>query len=106
MALSRPEVESLVQRYLDRVREQVPVEAAYVYGSYARGGPDEWSDVDVAVVSSAFGRDRHAELVLLSRARLPDAIAVEALPFSLHEHDTLPRGSFLREVLRTGWRIV
>ena len=105
MALSRTEVEAMVSRYIARVRERIPVEAAFVYGSYAGGTPHEYSDVDVAVISPSFGPSLHKALSLLSRLRLPDAILVEALPFTSEEYHTLPRGSFLREVLRHGRRV-
>jgi predicted nucleotidyltransferase len=83
----------------------VPVTAAYVYGSYAQGRATEESDIDVGVVSPAFGHDHHADLVTLSFARPPDGALIEALPFSEEELRTLPRGSFLREVIRHGRRV-
>ncbi len=106
MALSRPQVEDLVLRYVQRLREQIPLTAVYVYGSYARGQGTEESDIDVGVVSPAFGRSYHADLVTLSAVRPPDGALIEALPFTEDEHRDLPRGSFLREIVRTGWRVV
>jgi len=100
--LSQTEVTSRVQRFIERVQQHVPVQSAYLFGSYAAGTPDEASDIDVAVVSPAFGADRHRDLVTLSRCRLPDAVEVEALPFSERELRELPPGSFLREILRHG----
>lgn len=102
MALSAAEVASRVNRYVARVRRHVPVEAVYLFGSYAAGHPDDASDIDLAVISSAFGTARHADLSLLSRCRLPDALEIEALPFSDSELRELPPGSFLREIVRTG----
>jgi predicted nucleotidyltransferase len=106
MALGTPDVEELIRRYVDRVRDRVPVTAAYIYGSYARGRATEESDIDVGIVSPAFGHDYHADLVTLSFARPPDGALIEALPFSEEEHRTLPRGSFLREIIRHGRRVV
>ncbi|MCC6047166.1 MAG: nucleotidyltransferase domain-containing protein [Desulfurococcaceae archaeon] len=37
---------------LSRLGERIRVEAAIVFGSWARGGGGEWSDVDLLVVSS------------------------------------------------------
>jgi predicted nucleotidyltransferase len=102
MALSEVEVKERVRRFVARVRERVPVSQVYLYGSYASGQAGENSDIDLAVVSDAFGRDRYRELILLSRLRLPDSIEIEALPFSERELAELPPGSFLREVLRSG----
>jgi predicted nucleotidyltransferase len=56
-----------VRAFLRAVALHYPVEAAYVFGSYARGtaGPD--SDIDVAVVSSAFSGKRFEDNVALAR---------------------------------------
>ncbi len=32
----------------------VPVQRAYLFGSYARGEQHEWSDIDVALIADAF----------------------------------------------------
>jgi len=106
MPLSRAEVEDLVRRYIIRVRAQILVEAVFVYGSYAHGHPHEYSDIDVAVISPGFPKGLHQALSLLSRARLPDAGLLEPLPFTSEEYHNLPPGSFLREVVKHGWRIV
>lgn len=102
MALSRAEVEHKVAQFIERVRQHVPVGFVYVFGGYATDSADDYSDIDVAVVSREFGSNRHEDLVLLSKCRLPDAVEIEALPFSLREHEDMPAGSFLREVQRTG----
>ena len=94
-----------MERYLDRLRERIPVEAAYVYGSHARGTPTRHSDIDVAVVSSAFGDSYHRDLTALAAARPPDGAMISALPFTVTEHRTLPKGSFLREIIKTGRRV-
>jgi uncharacterized protein len=106
MPLSRAEVENLVKRYVARVREQIPVEAVYVYGSYAHGHPHEYSDIDVAVISPGFPPGLHQALSLLSRARRPDAGILEPLPFTSEEYHDLPPGSFLGQVVKHGWRII
>jgi uncharacterized protein len=102
VALSETEVMSRVQRFIRRVEQHVPVRGAYLFGSYAAGTPNEASDIDVAVISPSFGANRHHDLALLSRCRLPDAVEIEALPFSERELQELPAGSFLREILRQG----
>ncbi len=105
MAIEPAEVDAMIARYLDRVRARVPVAAAYLYGSHASDEADADSDIDLAVVSPAFGEDFHRDLVLLSEACLPDATLIEAVPFSTSDHEHPPRGSFLREVIRHGRRV-
>jgi predicted nucleotidyltransferase len=48
-----------VNKFLVQLKEKgIPVEAAYLFGSYARGREKEWSDIDVAVISSTNSYDR------------------------------------------------
>jgi len=47
--------------------EKIPVEKLILFGSYAKGNPKPWSDLDVCVVSEAFGKDYYDELVFLKK---------------------------------------
>ena len=43
------------KKYLDALNERgFAVIAAYLFASYARGDWNEWSDIDIAIVSPAF----------------------------------------------------
>ena len=53
MAASAANVIAAVAQYVSRLR--VPVDGVYLFGSYAKGTADEWSDIDLAVVSPEFG---------------------------------------------------
>jgi len=60
--------------FLRRLRERMPVEAVILFGSRAKGGAGEWSDIDVLVVSDYFKGlsvpDRFAVLLELKRGRV------------------------------------
>jgi predicted nucleotidyltransferase len=105
VASGAPDVEAIVGRYLDRLRERIPIEAAYLYGSQVRGSATPRSDIDVAVVSPAFGASYHRDLTLLAAARPLEGAMIAALPFTVAEHQAPPRGSFLREIIKTGRRV-
>ena len=68
VATRRRERERLIEtarRYVERLAERVPVAAAAVVGSVARGDFNVWSDVDVVVVAAdlpARAPDRQAVL--------------------------------------------
>lgn len=63
-----------LREFLERLRERIPVEALILFGSHARGGAGEWSDVDVLVVSDYFKGltvpERLAILLELKRGRV------------------------------------
>lgn len=101
---TRAEVDATVRRFITRVREHMPVDEVWVYGSYANGAPHEYSDIDVAVLSPAFAEDYWHGMKLLSHARVPDAITIEAIGFPTALR-SCPRGSFLEEILRSGYQM-
>jgi hypothetical protein len=49
-------VRQFVDELYPRLRDECMAAHVLLYGSRVRGGGDEWSDLDVIVVSDAFGR--------------------------------------------------
>jgi predicted nucleotidyltransferase len=48
----------VIKKYLSAVSERgIPVTAGVVFGSYAKGKPHQWSDIDLLVVSSRFDKN-------------------------------------------------
>ncbi len=96
----------IAQRFASRVREiGIPVDELYVFGSRIRGDANKWSDLDVCVVSPAFGVDKTAELVLLSILKDRVNIDIEAHPFSVQEFSN-KYSPFVQEIKRTGIKII
>jgi len=60
-----PSIEKSVQRFLNAVRRRYRIQAAYLYGSQAKGMATSWSDIDVAVISSDFSDDLFEERLAL-----------------------------------------
>jgi predicted nucleotidyltransferase len=92
-----------LQRFLATVHQVRRVEAAYLYGSQAKGTATEWSDIDLAVISPDFEADLFQERLLLMRlaARVDDRI--EPHPFRPEDFNaTSPLAS---EIQRTGVRV-
>jgi len=46
-------LEETIEKGLARVRERIPIEAAYLFGSQLTGEADEESDIDLAIFSPA-----------------------------------------------------
>ncbi len=99
------EVLGLVRRYIRTVeRAGIPVQEALIFGSYARGTPHQWSDIDVAVVSTRFGHNPHDERVQLMKLCRDISTAIEPHPF--HPDDLNDRWSTLaQEVKKYGIRL-
>jgi predicted nucleotidyltransferase len=61
--MARKAVIKLIQKYLKYVSQQgIPVKYGVLFGSYAKGKANEWSDIDILVVSPVFDQQRtHVE---------------------------------------------
>jgi len=79
------------------------VDAAYVFGSHVRQAATEWSDIDVAVISSDFTADRFRERVklMLLAARIDERIEPNPFrPEDFHSGDPLAN-----EIRQTGIKV-
>lgn len=98
-----PELEAAIRDFVERLRHGIRVEAVLLYGSYANGHPHDWSDIDVAVISSDFEGVRMPQrLKTLARLMGGADPRLMSLAFSSSEYRRLPPASFLREIVRTG----
>jgi predicted nucleotidyltransferase len=106
MLKSRSEIEVVVACYLEALQEQnVDVERVYLYGSHLHGTANEWSDVDVIVVSPTFrGKTAWERAQITGTARYHTFCgtreSVEALAKTPEEVEECHAASFLAGILR------
>ena len=102
MAQIAPVVQEALTRFLNAVQRDMKVDAAYLFGSIARGqsGPD--SDVDIAVVSEAFRAMQRVDTIewLIAKTR---GLGVDLQPigFSPEEMND-SENSFARTIVTEG----
>lgn len=77
---------------------------AYVFGSYAKGQADKWSDIDIAVVSPQISNDRFEERIRLTRLAITIDSRLEPLPFNVHSF--VDDDPLVREIKKEGIVIV
>ncbi len=71
-----------VRRFLRKLREEgITVDAAYVFGSYARSQESTWSDIDVAIISQDFTGSRFEEGIRLAKIAQHIDTRIEPIPF-------------------------
>ncbi len=76
---------------LEKVKQRLikaynPLEI-YLFGSYARGCPDEDSDLDLLIVIEAYDTDRYHALVKGHRALMDMDVSKDLFVFSREEFD-------------------
>lgn len=85
--MSQADATILVKKYLALVSRKYPVQAAYLFGSFARGTIREGSDIDVCIISSAFGKDYFDEEMDLRRETLQVDSRIEPVAFNPADFD-------------------
>ena len=67
-------------------KEGIKIDKIILYGSHAKGKASPDSDIDVAVVSRDFGKDRTEEGMLLFRIAGEIDVRIEPVPISLESY--------------------
>lgn len=103
MARTKDKIIQAVKSYIKLLSKDIKIEKVILFGSYANGKPDKWSDIDLAIFSSDFKKRNHLEnLQLLALKTLEIDYAIEALPYTPEEYENADPRSFLAEIKRTG----
>lgn len=96
---------SIIQQYLQALRTQgFQIQDAILFGSYARGNPHEWSDIDLAIVSHQFDGIRFVDKNKIRKITIAVSSDLEILPF--RPQDFTPNNPLVKEILETGIRVI
>lgn len=87
-----------VKQFAEVVRQHLPVCDVLLYGSYAKGHPRRYSDIDVAVIVDEYIGDVLGMKARLFRLRRDIDVRIEPLLVE-RKHDP---ANFLDEIVRTG----
>jgi predicted nucleotidyltransferase len=94
-----------IQRYLQLLqRNNIPIQRAVLFGSYANGNFDEWSDIDIALVSDIFEGVRTNDRDKIRKYTLSISSDLQVLPF--HPKHFTPEDPLVKEILETGITII
>ena len=100
-------VDDKIQSFLNKLRQAgYHITRAYIFGSYVSGTIDEWSDIDIAIVSPQISDDRFEERIRLTEIALSIDDRIEPLPFSIesfNDDDPLVRQIINQGVLLTNY---
>ena len=105
MVHSKALIISLIKKYLTRLRENnIPIQKVLLFGSYKNGSPREDSDIDIAIISSAFKGNRYSDRRFIVPFRRGIDSRIEPIPFT--PEDFSKGGIFVDEIKRTGEEIL
>ncbi len=105
MAKKQPSIKAIIKRYLKALEEDnIHVNQAILFGSRARKEGDQWSDIDIAIVSETFEGDRFNDRARIRKTTLSVSSDLSPIPF--RPEDFTPNDPFVREILSTGRRVI
>ena len=81
MADGKDSLNKVITSFLDEIQKKFSVDNAYLYGSFAKGTSNKWSDIDIAIVSSDFSDDLFDDRLALMRLAATIDDRIEPRPF-------------------------
>lgn len=101
---TQAEINNIVENFVKIVSENFNLREAYLFGSYANGLANEYSDIDIALVSDEFEGSRFWDKKKLYKYLLKLSSDIEIHPFNSDDfNDSDP---FVVEIKRTGKKIL
>ena len=101
MACTKNEIIEDIKKYVDELRKHgIPVQRAFLFGSWTTGRASEESDIDVALVSDAFTGDRFLDRRRIVPLRRRINTRIEPIPFQQQSFDA--GGHLADEIKRHG----
>jgi predicted nucleotidyltransferase len=98
-------VKNTITQYLQALQHNnIPIKEAILFGSYAKGNYQKWSDIDIALVSDIFAGDRIADKDKIRKITLSISSELEIIPFSPHDFNS--QNPFAREIMETGIKLI
>jgi len=98
-------IEKTIKTYIEQLESiGIHVQQAILFGSYASGTNDEWSDIDLALVSKDFVGNRFEDRNKIRKITLQVNSDISPIPY--RPEDFNDSDYFVKEILETGIRIV
>ncbi len=97
-------INKTITNYLKELKKNnIPIKEAILFGSYATGNYQKWSDIDIALVSDIFAGDRIDDKDKIRSITLSVSSEIEVMPFSPKDFNL--QNPFVKEILRTGVKL-
>lgn len=98
-------VQKIINQYLLLLKENgFHIKDAILFGSYASGRANKWSDIDLALVSDEFEGVRFKDRNKIRRITISVSSDLEILPFNTD--DFTSNDPLVKEILETGVRVI
>lgn len=104
MATVTDEAIQVIERLIQTIKDAgIRIDRAILFGSYANGNAEKWSDIDVAIISPDFSGIRFYDSKMLIPFLLKIDSRIELHPF--RPEDFTEDNPFVKEILKEGIEI-
>jgi len=98
-------ISSIIKQFLEELeKNNITIDQAILFGSYALATHTSWSDIDIALVSSDFEGDRFKDRNKIRRIKLKISSDLEPIPYS--PQNFTPEDPFVKTIMETGITIL
>ena len=105
MAALPDRIQRIISQYLASLKAHgFQIQDAILFGSYARGNANQWSDIDLALVSNEFEGVRFTDKNKIRKITISVSSDLEVLPFN--PKDFTMGNPLVKEILETGIRVI
>ncbi len=105
MVSSKASIINLIKKYISRLKNNdISIQKVLLFGSYINGAQREDSDIDIAIISSAFKGSRYSDRRFIVPFRRGIDSRLEPIPFT--PEDFAKGGILIDEIKRTGEEIL
>ena len=103
MVATKNQVRKIINEFVQSLEPDIKVERVILYGSYARGRAEEWSDIDVAVLSPTFAKMSEVKVIEeVSRRTIHCDSRLSPFAYTPSQFDKALPYMFAAEIRRTG----
>ena len=102
MAIDNETINSTIDSYVEDVKNAMPIDRVFLFGSHAKGSADKHSDIDLCFISSSFENQDNFTIIrkLFRLSRKYGSYDIQPIIFTMSD---LEAGNpFVKEILRTG----
>ena len=104
MAQVPDKITKLLEQFIHELEiNQIHINKAILFGSYANGTFNEWSDIDLALVSDSFKGDRFKDRDLIRKIKLAVSSSLEPIPY--RPEDFTEEDPFVKNIIDTGMNL-
>lgn len=95
-----------VRKYVDELKKEITIDCVILFGSYARGNPKSYSDIDLAIFSKDFkDKDEIRNMQYLFQKTMAVDTSIEPHPFHPRDLKSPIKGTVVYEIIKTGKRV-